>query len=116
MRTNPVRLVTTLMIVGLAASAAALGVPVARGGAEGTALQPGPKIAFIRQDPSSPYAAHIFVMNPDGSGLRQLTNGEYSDSNETWSPNRSRILFERSTWSGSSHKSDIYVVGADGSG
>ena len=111
------RLAIAAVVAGLAATAAALGVRAAEGGAAITATQPGPRIAFVRTDLGPPYASHIFVMNPDGSGLRQLTDSNSFDWNETWSPDGSRLLFDRLTRSSSSgpYQSDIYVVRADDS-
>jgi WD40-like Beta Propeller Repeat len=93
------------------------GVRAANGGAAVKAMQPGLKIAFVRTAAPS-WDSHIFVMNPDGSVLRQLTDGDSFDWNETWSPDGSRLLFERLTRSSSSgpYQSDIYVVRADGTG
>jgi Tol biopolymer transport system component len=40
---------------------------------------------------------HVFVMNPDGSGLTQVTNPSYptEDRNPVWSPDGTRIAFYR---------------------
>jgi Tol biopolymer transport system component len=74
--------------------------------------RPGPLIAFSRSDPRFA-VSHLFVMNPDGSGLHQVTRGNTTDGDATWSPDGRRLVFERMT--GLSHV-DIYVVAADGSG
>ena len=36
---------------------------------------------------------HIWVMNPDGSGLRQLTDGRVDDREPAWSPDDTQIVF-----------------------
>jgi TolB protein len=52
----------------------------------------GKLIAFAsRRDGKS----HIFVMRPDGSGTRRLTNEAFDDEHPTWSPNGKRITFAR---------------------
>lgn len=71
--------------------------------------------------------AAIWVMNADGSGQRRLTSGA-SDLNLVWSPNGSRIAFERATFDLTQHhggsgtgilaaiSTAIYAINADGSG
>ena len=53
-------------------------------------------------------------MNPDGSGVVQLTDNDADDGGPDWSPDGTRILFTRVATSGAN--SDIYVMNADGSG
>src|SRR3989442_3668925 len=53
---------------------------------------------------------NIYVMNPDGSGLTQLTSNAGSNYEPAWSPDRTRIAFT-STRDG---HVDIYVMNADG--
>lgn len=50
----------------------------------------------------------IFTVNPDGTGLRNLTPDGELESNPTWSPDGHRILFSKAE--------DLYVMDADGSG
>ncbi|HWN17289.1 MAG TPA: hypothetical protein VNO19_00095 [Gemmatimonadales bacterium] len=50
----------------------------------------------------------VFTINPDGSGLRQLTPNDEAESNPVWSPDGRRILFTNDV--------DLYVMNADGSG
>jgi Tol biopolymer transport system component len=50
------------------------------------------KLAFTTPFPTS----HIYVMDADGTNLRQLTNDSvYGENNPDWSPDGSRIAFER---------------------
>jgi Tol biopolymer transport system component len=56
----------------------------------------------------------IYTINPDGSGLLQLTqtgNG-FSDRFPVWSPDGNKIAFGRTTFT---VHSQIYVMNADGS-
>jgi len=50
----------------------------------------------------------IFVVNPDGSGIRNLTPDDARESNPNWSPDGREILFSKND--------DLYVMNADGSG
>jgi Tol biopolymer transport system component len=67
------------------------------------------RIAFFRGPPLGP--SHIYVINADGTNLRQLTQGRGSDRNAAWSPDGTRIAFARSGNEGY----EVYVVDADGS-
>ena len=53
---------------------------------------------------------HIWVMNSDGSGLRQLTRGEAGESHPRWSPDGRTIVFESSR----SGTDQIWVLPIDG--
>ncbi len=55
----------------------------------------------------------IYVMNADGTGRVNLSNGSYDDGDPVWSPDGSRIAFTSSRGEGSS---DIWVMNADGTG
>ena len=50
----------------------------------------------------------VFTINPDGSGLRNLTPDDQAESNPVWSPDGRRILFTNDV--------ELYVMNADGSG
>ena len=74
-----------------------------------------------RDSPFSPnfLGREIFTMNPDGSGLVQLTEGEgqsRGDAEPAWSPDGKRIAFIRSDASGGGSGSFVYVMNADGTG
>ena len=54
----------------------------------------------------------VYIVNPDGSGLTNLTNGAAGSAEiPQWSPDRSKIVFEGGQFGG-----DIYVINADGTG
>ena len=54
----------------------------------------------------------IFVMNADGSGVRQLTRGPERDTNASWSPDARFVAFARER---SEHSMpSIWIVRADG--
>ena len=62
------------------------------------------KIAF---DTNRDGNEEIYVMNPDGTGQTRLTNNAASDFGPAWSPDGSKIAFNRGF--------DIFVMDADGS-
>ncbi len=58
--------------------------------------------------------SHIYVMNADGSDVRQLTTGDFYDSNPSFSPNGRLVVFDRRALS--SRTTQIFSVNVDGSG
>ena len=76
----------------------------------------GGKIVFSMTTGATPYStgeSHIYVMNADGSGLRQLTFGSYEDM-PRWSPDGSQIVFvSDSLWT--SLGNPLWIMKADGS-
>lgn len=71
----------------------------------GPTWAPGPRIAFkMASDPDAP--GDIYVVEPDGSGLMQLTSDPAPESEAAWSPDGSLIAFRRGD--------DLYVMSADG--
>ena len=71
--------------------------------------QPG-LIVFVRERPYS----GIYTMAPTGEDLTRLTHG--SDYHPQWSPDGTRIVFQRAPWRPFGASGRIYVVDADGSG
>jgi Tol biopolymer transport system component len=55
----------------------------------------------------------LYVARADGTGLRQLTDDEYSDRVPHWSPDGKRIAFHSNRGGGTSQ---IWTINADGSG
>jgi TolB protein len=67
------------------------------------------QITFFRGPPLGP--SHLYVMDANGTDLRQLTQGSGSDRNAAWSADGTRIAFARSGNEGY----EVHVADADGS-
>ncbi len=52
----------------------------------------------------------IFTMNPDGSGVKQLTKNKASDTQPAWSPNGQEIAFQ----SGRDGNAEVLTISATG--
>jgi Tol biopolymer transport system component len=77
---------------------------------EGAWSPDGARIAFVSDRASK--NTQLFVMNADGSSVRQLTHDSLSHELPSWSPDGKTILFDTSAKS----QGDIYAIGDDGSG
>ena len=53
----------------------------------------GTRIAFHRRTAEEPESAEIFVMDADGSDLRQVTSNDWFDSYADWSPDGRSLLY-----------------------
>ena len=59
----------------------------------------------------------LYVMNADGSDVRQLTKNDTLDADPTWSPDGRRIAFVRADdWGRDRVRMSLRVLGSDGSG
>ena len=73
----------------------------------------GKQIVFSARLPK-PAKSDIFIMNADGTGVRQLTTDAANDSSPAWSPNGKQIAFI-SDRDGNEHDLQVYIMRADGS-
>ena len=78
----------------------------------------GRKIAFVHDGGCGDFCFHLYVMNADGSALRNLTRklchsgcgpGGGPASHPAWSPDGLKIAFDND------HDGEVYVMNADGS-
>jgi serine/threonine protein kinase/Tol biopolymer transport system component len=65
-------------------------------------------LAFFTTSPQE----DLFLVRPDGSGMRQLTDDPFRDRQPRWSPDGSRIVFQ----SDRSGRYELWSIRADGSG
>ena len=54
----------------------------------------GDRIAFVRRNGAGDF--QVFTINPDGSGLTQLSHTHGNDAHLAWSPDGERLLFATS--------------------
>jgi Tol biopolymer transport system component len=106
-------LLLALMVLAVLASCAAQ--KAGMGPTKPTSPSQNGKIAFTRVD-NQVGEFEIFVVEPDGSGLRKLATKPVQDGFPAWSPNGKRLAFEAESQGGNSEVNiDIYVMNADGS-
>ena len=63
------------------------------------------RILFARQPDAGARPVRVYAVEPDGSGLTQLTDGSF-DNEPAWSPDGNRIVFARTA--------QLHVMNADG--
>jgi Tol biopolymer transport system component len=72
-------------------------------------------IAFGQTPTSSEKNFDLYVVNADGTGLKQVTNDPAWERQPAWSPDGSKIAFD--VWPGGDvAKAELWVMNADGSG
>jgi TolB protein len=92
--------------------------PCSEGKPPGFQLQSTIAFSSTRDNPSAvPVAdgAEIYLMNPDGTNPRRLTNNDSGDGFANLSPDGKRIVFDSDRLSGQVNVSDLFLMNADGS-
>jgi Tol biopolymer transport system component len=79
----------------------------------------GQEIAFVGSGEGSAEDANaheLYVMNADGSDVRQLTKNDKLDADPSWSPDGNRIVFVQAEGWGTEHvRMSLRIIDADGS-
>ena len=72
----------------------------------------GKRVVFLREIDDD--TSNLFVVDLDGSGLRQITPGDLHPGDAAWSPDGTQIVFEADLVADG--RAGPWIVGADGSG
>ena len=72
----------------------------------------GDSIAFTVASISADIEFSIYVMNADGTQVRELTDNDHANFRPVWSPNGDSIAFTSDRWG----VAEIFVMNADGTG
>lgn len=93
-------------------------VALACGGAVSAAVespttQPASDAGRIAFSAGGPTQSDVYVVQPDGSGLRRLTSSPASEFDPSWSPDGRKLAYRRET---RRTAPDIFVMNANGSG
>jgi TolB protein len=110
-REEPMLHVRFTVVAAVVALAASLGVAAA----DATYHGKNGRIAFRRYFDNDHHLSAIFTINPDGTGLRQLTkpSKKWTDDQPDWSPDGSLLAFTRCFADG---PCAVYTIQADGTG
>jgi len=86
----------------------------------GRSLQPGKELdeyrSLLTEGVWRPTELELFVMNRDGSGLRQLTTLGGANFAPSWHPDGKRIIFASNMADPNGRDFDLYLINVDGTG
>jgi Tol biopolymer transport system component len=86
----------------------------------GRALQPGPELeeykALLREGLWRPSSLEIFVMNADGSNLRQVTSAGGASFAPYFSPDGKKIIFSSNLHNPRGRDFELWLINVDGTG
>ncbi|MBA2496108.1 MAG: PD40 domain-containing protein [Acidimicrobiia bacterium] len=99
--------------VAAIAGGAALAASLVIGASPSEAIVPGPNGRIVFESTRFGEGPDIYTMNPDGSGVINVTNHPSNDVFPAWSPDSTQITFTSNR--ADPTNPDIYVMDADGS-
>lgn len=67
-------------------------------------------LEFVTTTAGREQRGHIYVIEPDGSNLKQLTSGPYEDERPDWSPDGKKIAFHRLDFGNLATGRERYIV------
>jgi len=86
----------------------------------GRTLPPGPELddyrALLKKGLWRPTALEIFVMNEDGSNVRQVTNLKAASFAPYFTPDGKKIIFSSNAGDPKGRNFDLYLINVDGTG
>jgi TolB protein len=86
----------------------------------GRALAPGPElddyVALLRDGLWRPTSLELFVMNADGTGLRQVTSLSGASFAPFFTPDGKKIIFSSNHHNPKGRDFELWLIGADGTG
>jgi TolB protein len=86
----------------------------------GRALAPGPELddylALLRDGLWRPTSLEIFVMNADGSGLKQVTSLGGASFAPFFTPDGTHVIFSSNHHNPKGRDFELWLIGADGTG
>jgi Tol biopolymer transport system component len=86
----------------------------------GRPLDPGPELddyrALLKEALWRPTSLELFVMNRDGSNLRQVTKLGKANFAPSWHPDGKRLIFASNIHDPKGRNFDLYLVNLDGTG
>ena len=86
----------------------------------GRPIAPGPELddyfSLLKKELWRPTSLEIFVMNRDGSGLKQVTDLKAANFAPFFTPDGTRIIFSTNVGDPKKRNFDLYLVNVDGTG
>jgi TolB protein len=72
--------------------------------------------ALLKDGLWRPTSTELYIMNADGSGLRQITDNGAANFAPFWTPDGKRIIFSSNLHNVKGRNFDLFLIDADGSG
>jgi TolB protein len=73
-------------------------------------------LALLKEGLWRPTSTELYIMNADGSNLRQITSNGAANFAPFWTPDGTRVIFSSNLHNVKGRNFDLFVIAADGSG